>query len=93
MLLEDRSPVSPGKGVKAHLACAAGRKSQPPDCETNSCPDLPREETGSERVDGLPQTPHGGLPYLLSTSCLQRRAHSVSCCAYAFNVPAHGGSS
>lgn len=65
MLLEDRSPVSPGKGRKAHLACAAGRKSQLPDCETNSCPDLPREETGSERVDGSPQTPHGGLPTLV----------------------------
>lgn len=47
------------------MAGAAGRKSQPPDCETNSCPDLPREEDGSERVDGLPQMPRGGLPTLV----------------------------
>ena len=65
MLLGDSSSVSPGKGRKAHLACAAGRKSQHLDCETNSCPDLPREESGAERVGGLPQMPRGGLPTLV----------------------------
>ena len=87
---EEPRAAEKGKGSPHSLCCWAMapccspvRITAPQNCKTHPCPDLVRY---AQSVWAEMPWVAASLPF--STSCLQRRAHSVSCCAYAFSMRA-----
>ena len=87
MLLEDRSPVSPERGGKLTWPVLLGENHSSQTVRQTPALIFQERILAQKGWTVCPRRPMvASLP--LSTSCLQRRAHSVSCCAYAFSMRA-----